>query len=127
MKTSTVMISAGAEPEFYGSVQEVPEPLRTHLIEVTSGSNSGTIVIADQAGKEQITQVMARRDNARGSGQKNAAKTDAGEPGQLPEVAAAESAQPSGLAWTRLHWMAWAGAAAVLLAGGAIAAVFLSH
>ncbi len=65
MKTSSVMISTGDEPTFYRSVQEVPEPLRSRLIESTHGSNSGTIVIADRAGKDQITQVIARRENAR--------------------------------------------------------------
>ena len=51
---------------FYRSVQEVPEPLRTQLIETTTSPNSGTIVIADRAGKEQLTQVMARREAGAG-------------------------------------------------------------
>ena len=62
IKTSAVMIAAAGEQGFYRSVQEVPEPLRTQLLETTSSANSGTIVIADRAGKEQITQVMARRE-----------------------------------------------------------------
>ncbi len=65
MKTSSVMIATGGEPSFYRSVQDVPEPLRTRLIESTHSANSGTIVIADRAGKDQITQVIARRENAR--------------------------------------------------------------
>src|SRR6202163_1287175 len=63
MKTSAVMIAAGAERGFYRSVQDVPEPLRTQLLEITTSSNSGTIVIADRAGKEQLTQVLARRES----------------------------------------------------------------
>src|SRR4030081_3133673 len=65
MKTSTVMIAVGAGHGFYRSVQDVPEPLRTQLLEITASPNSGTIVIADRAGKEQLTQVMARRELSR--------------------------------------------------------------
>ncbi|MDE3198045.1 MAG: zf-TFIIB domain-containing protein [Acidobacteriota bacterium] len=61
MKTSAVMIAAAGERGFYRSVQEVPEPLRTQLIETTSSPNSGTIVIADRAGKDQISSVAGRR------------------------------------------------------------------
>ncbi len=65
MKTSSVMIAEGEEQTFYRSVRDVPEPLRSRLIESTHGANSGTIVIADRAGKDQITQVIARRENAK--------------------------------------------------------------
>ena len=40
--------------------------LRQQLMRMTSSENSGTIVIADRAGKEQLTQVVARREAARG-------------------------------------------------------------
>jgi len=107
MKTSAVMIASGNEPEFFSSVQDVPEPLRTQLIEITNGRNSDTIVIADQAGKEQITQLMARRELSR----------ERNEP--------VRETPPS--SWSRVHWLAWSGAAAVLLAGGAIAVVFMTR
>src|SRR5580704_18146441 len=64
MKTSTVMVAAGGEHGFYRSVREVPEPLRAQLIASTRSSNSGTILIADRAGREQLTQIIARRDGA---------------------------------------------------------------
>ena len=64
LKTTAVMISAGGEESFYQSVQDVPEPLRRQLIESTASENSGTIVIADRAGKEQLTQVLGRRESA---------------------------------------------------------------
>ena len=51
-----------AEKGFYRSVRDVPEGLRQQLLRVTAGENSGTIVIADQAGKEQLTQIVARRE-----------------------------------------------------------------
>jgi hypothetical protein len=104
MKTSAVMIASGDEHGFYRSVQDVPEPLRTQLIEITNGSNSGTIVIADRAGKEQITRVIARRDRA-------------------PE----RTAKPAGFNPLHLPWIAWAGALLVLAAAGIITAVFVTH
>ena len=62
VKTSTVMIAAGNESTFYKSMQEVPEPMRRRLIETTNSENSGMIVIADRAGKEQWTEVVAHRE-----------------------------------------------------------------
>ena len=67
MKTSAVLIATGGESNFYRSVQEVPEPLRTRLLETTNSANSGTIVIADRAGKEQLSQAMLRRTAGRES------------------------------------------------------------
>lgn len=81
MKTSAVMIAAGGERGFYRSVQDVPEPLRTQLLETTASPNSGIIVIADRAGKEQLTQVMARREAGRAATpQAPVAKTPAAPP-----------------------------------------------
>src|ERR1700749_2271038 len=65
VKTSTVMIAAGDEHSFYRSVQEVPETLRRRLIKTTNSENSGMIVIADRAGKEHWTEVVARREAER--------------------------------------------------------------
>src|SRR5580704_15009718 len=65
MKTSAVMIAARGESSFYHSVHDVPEPLRTQLLETTGSRNSGTIVIADRAGKEQLTQALSRRESRR--------------------------------------------------------------
>ena len=54
MKTSAVMISAGGRDDFYGSVSEVPAPLRLQLEEATNGRNSGTILIADKGARDRI-------------------------------------------------------------------------
>jgi hypothetical protein len=109
MKTSAVMIAAQGERGFYRSVQDVPEPLRTQLIETTTSPNSGIIVIADRAGKEQLTQVMARREAGR----------EAAEPARnLREAALSDSpAVPrlAGEAAARLPWLAWAGFVVVLV------------
>jgi hypothetical protein len=114
MKTSAVMIAARGERGFYRSVQDVPEPLRTQLIETTSSQNSGIIVIADRAGKEQLTQVMARRE-ARGEGIE---QTGAEHDGDAPEGSATLGSI------TRLPWLAWAGFVLVLVLAAILFAVF---
>ena len=114
MKTSAVMIAAAGEQGFYRSVQEVPEPLRTQLLAITTSANSGTIVIADRAGKEQITHVIGRRDSI----------TRARTPGAVPAVAAHKS-------WLNPFlggpWIVWAGILLLLAAAGIVAAVFAIH
>jgi hypothetical protein len=113
MKTSAVMIAAQGEHGFYRSVQDVPEPLRTRLIETTSSPNSGIIVIADRAGKEQLTQVLARREAGR-------EETEA-IPDRTREAAVSESQLPS---ISRLPWLAWAGFIAVLVLAAILFVVF---
>jgi hypothetical protein len=108
MKTSAVMISARGERGFYRSVQDVPEPLRTQLIETTTSQNSGIIAIADKAGKEQLTQVMARRE-ARSEGTE-----------RQTEVVASPVLSPI----TRLPWLAWAGFVTVLVLALILFAIF---
>ena len=105
MKTSAVMIAARGESGFYRSVQDVPEPLRTQLIETTTSQNSGIIVIADKAGKEQLTQVMARREARRTASE---AVEEVPDEGAVPEPQ-----EPSTGAHT--HWLAWAGLVAVVI------------
>ena len=114
MKTSAVMIAARGERGFYRSVQDVPEPLRTQLIETTTSSNSGIIVIADRAGKEQLTQVMARRE-ARGEGAQQAGTE------QTP------TDKPIVRSIARLPWLAWAGFIAVLALSAIVFAAFQIH
>ena len=113
MKTSAVMIAAHGERGFYRSVQDVPEPLRTQLIETTTSQNSGIIVIADRAGKEQLTQVMARREAGREGVQ--AAEY------QSRQTEDSDSSLPT---IARLPWLAWAGFVAVLVLAAILFAVF---
>jgi hypothetical protein len=118
MKTSAVMIAAGGERGFYNSVKDVPEPLRTQLLETTASRNSGTIVIADRAGKEQLTQAMARRESAGESSSRTSPATslDAGTP---------ETPGPRQL--LRGKWLAWAGLILVLVLAAGISAFFYLH
>lgn len=120
IKTSAVMIAAGGERGFYRSVQDVPEPLRTQLLETTTSPNSGIIVIADRAGKEQLTQVMARRE-ARLGGNQSAL------PGS-PEVAAPQTPDsPALLPAAPFPWLAWTGFAVVLALAAIIFLVFQTN
>lgn len=108
VKTSTVMISTGSEHAFYRSVQEVPEPLRRRLIESTNSENSGMIVIADRAGKEQWTEVVARREVRK-----------------VEEAAAqTEPVEESRQGFAGLSWAAWAGILLFLAATAMIVSVF---
>ncbi len=109
VKTSVVMISSAGEEGFYRSVQDVPEPLRARLIAVTNSANSGTIVIADRAGKEQINHAMTRREASR---EYSPNKTAA-----LPDV-------PRLIGVT---WVLWVAAFMLLLAAGVIAASFMTN
>src|SRR5690349_16096538 len=108
IKTSAVMIAAGRRSGFYRSVQEVPEPLRTQLMETTGSRNSGTILIADRAGKEQLTLGLARRE---------AARADAsGQP------SAELQGNPAGR--LRTSWLAWSGLVLVLILAAVISVLF---
>ncbi len=107
VKTSAVMIATGNESTFYRSVQEVPESLRRQLEETTNGVNSGMIVIADRAGKEQWTEIVAQRE------------------ARQAEVVSPPSpvlSPRSGFAG--LSWAAWAGILLFLAAGAMVASVF---
>ena len=112
VKTSTVMIATGNQSTFYRSVQDVPEPLRRQLIETTNSENSGMIVIADRAGKEQWTEIVAHRE---------AQQALAVHP--EPLACAEETATPA-RGFAGLSWSAWAGILLFLAAGAMIASVF---
>jgi hypothetical protein len=113
MKTSAVMIAAGEERGFYRSVQDVPEPLRARLLEVTTSANSGTIVIADRAGKELLSLGKSRRE---GCGENSVE-------GIAPEAAIATRVQRL----LNARFIPWAAAFLLLVAAAILAAVFLTR
>ena len=118
IRTSAVLISADGEDRFFHSVQEVPERLRKQLMDSTAGDNSGTIVIADRAGKEQLTQALARRESEQ---QRSRADLELPET-ELPPAEPAAPEKQSAIA--RLPWIAWVGFFAVLAAAAGISAFF---
>jgi hypothetical protein len=128
IKTSAIMIAADGEQAFYHSVKDVPEPLRKKLIETTGSPNSGTIVIADKNGREQITQVMARRE-ARATAPENAYKAAstaaaARAPVRRHFLDPRRLGMDGGVAWLRKNWLASAGVALVLALAGIASALF---
>jgi hypothetical protein len=54
IKTSTILVGLKTRTDGSHSLMEVAPRLRKKLIESTSGSNSGTIVIADRGGRDEI-------------------------------------------------------------------------
>jgi hypothetical protein len=62
IKTSTILISSD-DGGVFRSLEEVPEPLRQILVASTSGSNSATIVIADQGGRARIAAALRNVPN----------------------------------------------------------------
>jgi DNA-directed RNA polymerase subunit RPC12/RpoP len=118
VKTSAVMIAAGDGQSFYRSVQEVPEPLRRTLIETTNSENSGMIVIADRAGREQWTEIVAQREAQQ--------EAQSSPPAIAPP--SIEPAAPAASGFAGLSWTAWAGILLFLAAAALIASVFrVSH
>ena len=112
VKTSTVMIAAGEESTFYRSVQDVPELLRRRLIETTNSENSGMIVIADRAGKEQWTEIVARREAQQAQSV------------SVTPVNAEETVTAPSCGFMGLTWAAWAGIMLFLAAAALIASAF---
>ncbi len=58
IKTSTIFVGVKGRTNVYRSLKDVPPRLRKKLIESTSGSNSGTILIADRSGRDEIVRAV---------------------------------------------------------------------
>jgi hypothetical protein len=63
-QTSTVLISAQGADMVYRSVEEIPPPLRSKLLESTNNPNSRTILIADRRGRKEIANAMRNLSGA---------------------------------------------------------------
>jgi hypothetical protein len=63
-QTSTVLISTGGADLVYRSVEEIPPGLRTRLLKSTSSGNSGTILIADRRGRQEISKTLGKLPDA---------------------------------------------------------------
>jgi hypothetical protein len=64
-QTSTVLISSGGAELVYRTVEEIPPGLRTRLLKSTSGGNSGTILIADRRGRQEIAKTVRKLPGSR--------------------------------------------------------------
>ena len=58
VKSSTIVVAVGERTEVYRSVRELPPALRKKLVASTRGANSGTILIADRAGREELARAI---------------------------------------------------------------------
>lgn len=63
VRTSTILISVGDRTEVYRSLEQVPKTLRRRIEESTAGQNSGTILIADRRGRQEILNALNSRGN----------------------------------------------------------------
>lgn len=57
IKTSTILISTD-DGGVFGSIEDVPEPLREALVAATTGTDSATIFIADRVGRSRIAAAL---------------------------------------------------------------------
>ena len=63
-QTSTVLISSQGADMVYRSVEEIPAPLRSKLLQSTNNPNSRTILIADRRGRKEIAHAMRKLSGA---------------------------------------------------------------
>jgi hypothetical protein len=109
-QTSAVLISAQGTDMVYRSMDEVPRPWRSKLLQSTSSANSATILIADRRGREELARVMRSLPGAGTARQRRAMRVQS-------LLAGAEA--PREPAWD------FRGRKAVLLAGLGLLAVGL--
>ena len=95
-QTSTVLISAGGADLVYRTVEEIPRGLRTKLLKSTSGGNSGTILIADRRGRQEIAKAAGKLPGV----EKRSSLAEWLTPGRMRGIAAA-------LALLALALVAW--------------------
>ena len=57
-QTSAVLIASEGTETVYRSMDEVPPPLRSKLLQSTNSANSATILIADRRGRKEIAKIM---------------------------------------------------------------------
>lgn len=60
LRTSTILIASGRTAAAYRSIEEVPTGLRRKLLRSTTGLNSGTILIADRRGREELAKAIRK-------------------------------------------------------------------
>ena len=112
-QTSTVLISTGGADLVYRSVEEIPTGLRTRLLKSTSGGNSGTILIADRRGRQEISKSVGKLPDAA--------------PGQLVKAILGVRDGSSRAEWLTRGRKRGMAAVMVLLALALVAWVFTHH
>jgi hypothetical protein len=64
LKTRTIFIATRGKTALYRDVEEIPPRLRRKLLTSTSGSNSGTVLIADRRGLQELVRAGLRQRTA---------------------------------------------------------------
>ena len=54
LRTSTILIATARRTRVYRALEQVPPALRRKLVRSTSGSNAGTVLIADRRGAREL-------------------------------------------------------------------------
>jgi hypothetical protein len=88
-QTSAVLIATQGAEMVYRSMEEVPHPLRSKLLQSTNSANSATILIADRRGREEIARVMRNAGHTPGAPQRRTSRVPmrtllAGHPAPAP-------------------------------------------
>ncbi|RPI96249.1 MAG: hypothetical protein EHM39_11015 [Chloroflexi bacterium] len=84
LKTSAILIATGSDQGVYRSLEEVPQRLRKRLLQSTTVANSGTILIADRKGREELARALKRLP---ASWRRSVLSADPPEAGENREVA----------------------------------------
>jgi hypothetical protein len=63
-KTSTILVSTGGKLRSFRTLEEIPEQVRQRLIRSTSGPYSATLLIADEAGRQEVLRSLRGQPSA---------------------------------------------------------------
>jgi hypothetical protein len=63
-KTSTILVSTGGKLRSYRTLEKMPEEMRRRLIQSTSGPYSATLLIADEAGRQEVLRSLRGQPSA---------------------------------------------------------------
>ncbi len=67
VKTRTIFIATRGKTALYHAVEDVPPRLRKELLKSTTGSNAGTVLIADRRGLQELVRAGLKRRPVAGS------------------------------------------------------------
>jgi hypothetical protein len=64
VKTATIVAAVGESTAVYRSIKEMPPQLRRKLRRATNSGNSGTILIADKRGRQEVARALRKLPKA---------------------------------------------------------------
>ena len=57
-RTSTIVVATQKRTKVYRSLEDVPRPVQKRLMEITSGPNARTLIIANRKGHERLLKAL---------------------------------------------------------------------